>query len=301
METKTVKITKRLCSDKVQSYVKIDNLYLIVKEDKEKGKLTLKEQSRDKKTFQISKSRFDWEYIGAGRLLKELKQEQEKVKEEAEFDYKKMSEEQKFDYKKMFEEQVSKERQQYEEKQKAKLKEADHGADITKRYLLSKMVVCEATAANVMDAFCDQCAKERSTRLRKLCQEARVVTNRMRRPFKRMEYQERKAHEKFVKELEGYSQTSFQLWNMCYVAVNNSEFKGSENLRTTALMAYFWITFAREFYHKALDVLPCLYLKMADPDALKELAYAAIGEGVELPDFTIMKGVYSNILAEIIK
>jgi hypothetical protein len=290
METQAVKITKRLCGPRQQADINNGDLFLLVKEDKEKGKLTLKRHSQDKKTIQISKSRFEWEVIGKKELCKNFVGEMEQLKKAHEFDVKKM-----------IEEKFAEERKKYDERCKAIMRSADHGENILNRYTLSKMTVCENMGANAMDAFCDQCAKEKNPLLVKLCRTARMVGKNVRKPLQRMTYDERKGHEYFIQCLKDCKTQEFQLWNMCNVAVNNSEFKGCETVRTLALVAWFWLDLARDFYHKAQDILPTLNLKMNDPDALKGLAYAAIGEGVEMPDFTIMKGVYSNILAEIIK
>lgn len=290
METQTVRIMKRLCGPRLQADIKKDDLFLLVKEDKEKGRLTLKRHSQDKKTFQISKSRFEWEVIGKNELCKSFIAEMERLKKAHEAEVEKKAEE-----------RIAEEQRKHAERCKSILEKADHGENVLNRYLLSKMTVCENMGADAMDAFCDQCAKEKNPLLVKLCRTARMVSKNVRMPLKRMAHGEREGLEYYIHCLKGYKTQEFQLWNICNVAVSNSEFKGYENVRTLALVAWFWLDFARDFYHGAQKVLPTLELRMDDPDALKGLAYAAIGEGVEIPDFTIMKGVYSNILADIIK
>ncbi len=290
METQAVKITKRLCGPRLQADIKKDDLFLLVKEDKEKGRLTLKRHSQDKKTFQISKSRFEWKVIGKNELCKSFIDEMERLKKAHEAEVEKKAEE-----------RIAEEQRKHAERCKSILEKADHGENVLNRYLLSKMTVCENMGADAMDAFCDQCAKEKNPLLVKLCRTSRMVSKNVRMPLKRMAHDEREGLEHYLHCLKGYKAQEFQLWNICNVAVSNSEFKGCETVRTLALMAWFWLDFARDFYHRAQKVLPTLELRMDDPDALKGLAYAAIGEGVEMPDFTIMKGVYSNILADIIK
>lgn len=275
METQVARITKRLCSPRVQTDVNVGDVFLIEREDKDGGGLCVKRQSKDKKTHHISRSRFEWEKLGLSVLCKELEKEMARVKAQKEAD--------------ALEKLGGMVNDVFEE--------ADAGDDVVKRFVLLKMLVCEAVAAKMLDAFCDQCAVEKPSGLKKLCREARGLSARSLKEMRMMGERVYGPVSGAVKELEGMPLRSFQLWNLCNVAANNSVGNGSAEIRTKAIIAYFWASLSIEYGGIANEVAPTLEIRCDLCKKMRALALSAIGESVQLPDFSVMRGVYGNIFA----
>lgn len=217
---------------------------------------------KGEKTHKLSRSRFDWDYITF--------------------------------------EDVSSRQSSKDERVRAQLDSLDKGDDVRSRYLIPKAVLCEYIAVKKVTEFCNMAAIEKCPMLIKLCRVCRKTVEEYNKGMRSIP-----THPDTTMQMamvEGRAIQSYQLWNMCNVSVKNAPNGQYESTRTAAMIAWFWTDMARHLWSEALNLIKGLsdipWAKQID--SLQRLMEAAIGEGVEMPDFTIMRGCYINLLAEVV-
>lgn len=254
-----MRIVKRHCSEKVQAYITIGDIWFLKKD----GEDSIYVYKKGGKPHKLSRSRFEWEYITSGDILP--KPSVEAVK--------------KADI-------------------RSRLDALDKGGDVRSRYLIPKAVVCEYMAVKKVTDFCNIAAIEKCPMLVKLCRVCRKTVEEYNRGMKTIP-----THpdtQKQVCRVDAHVIHSYQLWNLCNVSVKNALNVGYEDTRTAAMIAWFWTDLARRLWSEVHRLVGGFVPSTKQMDSLWRLMEAAIGEGVEMPDFEVMRGCYINILAEVV-
>lgn len=261
MENLAVRIVKRHCSEKVQAYINVGDIWFLKKD----GKDSIFVYKKGEKPKKLSRSRFEWEYITSVDIL-------------------------------------SKSSVKYEKKDdiRSRLDALDRGRDVRSRYLIPKAVLCEYIAVEKVKEFCNVAAIEKCSMLVKLCRVCRKTVEEYNRGMRTIPTHPDTQRQMYM--VGAYAIHSYQLWNLCNVSIKNALNGGYEATRTAAMIAWFWTDLARRLWGEAarlVDGLPQVPLTK-QIDSLGRLMEAAIGEGVEMPDFEVMRGCYVNVLTKVV-